>query len=228
MSILIIGSVSSGKSTYLKSLIGMIQRRNEQITRAISARIFLDDVEVSISSILYRLEDDETRIKRIEKEFFADIQKLYGDYRRYGIDVNAQLEHKYKDFSEQFEQKTSQRFELNELHNQVQECRNIFATIIRYRFHLILEKILRSKGEVRQKPPLISSLKFIFILIKNQFLILQRFFDIQWIELNNLQRTSWGKKLRKRPSICQQIIIGNEIERYMQNRIHPDKMMCYQ
>lgn len=225
MSILIIGSVSSGKSTYLNSLVGMIQKR---MTRAISARIFLDGVEVSISSILYRLEDDETRIKRIEKEFFADIQKLYGDYRRYGIDVNAQLEHKYKDSSEQFEQKTSQRFELNELHNQVQECRNIFATIIRYRFHLILEKILRSKGEVRQKPPLISSLKFIFISIKNQFLILQRFFEIRWRELNNLQRTSWVKKLRKRTSICQQIIIGNEIGRYMQNRIHPDKMICYQ
>ena len=224
MSILIMGSVSSGKSTYLNSLVGMIQKR---MTRAISARIFLDGVEVSISSILYRLEDDETRIKRIEKEFFADIQKLYGDYRRYGIDVNAQLEHKYKDSSEQFEQKTSQRFELNELHNQVQECRNNFATILRYRFHLILEKILRSKGEVRQKPPLFSCLKFIFISIKNQFLILQRFFEIRWRELNSLQRTSWAKKWENRTSICQRICT-KEIDGYMQNRIHPDKMICYQ
>lgn len=225
MEVFVSGGYGSGKSTYLNSLVGMIQKR---MTRAISARIFLDGIEVSISSILYRLEDDETRIKRIEEEFFADIQKRYGDYRRYGIDVNAQLVHKYKDCREQFERRTNQRFELNELHNQVQECRNNFAIIIKYRFHLILEKILRSKGEVRQKPPLISSLKFKFISIKNQFLILQRLFEVQWIEFDNPQRTSWVKKLRKRTSICQQIIIGNEIGRYMQNRIHPDKMICYQ
>ena len=225
MEVFVSGGYGSGKSTYLNSLVGMIQKR---MTRAISARIFLDGVEVSISSILYRLEDDETRIKRIAEEFFADIQKRYGDYRRYGIDVNAQLVHKYKDCLEQFERRTNQRFELNELHNQVQECRNNFAIIIKYRFHLILEKILRSKGEVRQKPLLISSLKFEFISIKNQFLILQRLFEVQWIEFDNPQRTSWVKKLRKRTSICQQIIIGNEKGRYMKNRIHPDKMICYQ
>ena len=93
---------------------------------------------------------------------------------------------------------------------------------------MILDKILRSKGEVRQKPPLFSSLKFKFISIMNQFLILQRFFEIRWRELNNLQRTSWVEKLRKRTSICQQIIIGNEIDRYMQNKIYPNKMICYQ
>lgn len=224
MRILIIGSVRSGKTSFLTSMIGKLQRRYEKI----APKIFMNDIEVSISSLLLELEDDETRIKRIEKEFLADIQKRYGGFRRYGIEENAQMEHKYKDSCEQFERRTRQRFELNELHNQVQGCRNIFVTIIRYRFHLILEKILRSKGEVRQNPPLISRLKFIFISIKNQFLILQRFFEIRWRELNNLQRTSWVEKLRKRTSICQQIIIGNEIDRYMQNKIYPNKRICYQ
>ena len=172
---LVIGTCGSGKTSFLNSLIEYEQRK-ERMIRTVINQIFSYNIEINLDSILFRLEDDETRIKRIEKEFFADIQKLYGDFRRYGIEENAQLEHKYKDSCEQFEIRTSQRFELNELHNQVQECRNKFATIITYRFHMILDKILRSKGEVRQKPPLFSSLKFKFISIMNQFLILQRFF----------------------------------------------------
>lgn len=196
---LVVGGYGSGKTSFLNSLIEYEQRM-EGMTRAIINQIFSRNIEINLDSIFFRLEDDETRIKKIEKEFFADIQKLYGDYRRYGIDVNTQLVHKYKDYREQFEHRTIQRFELNELHNQFQECRSIFAKVNRYRFHMILDRILRSKGEVRQKPPLINSLKFVFILIENQFIVLQRFFDMRWREFNNLKMTS----------IFQQVSIGKE------------------
>lgn len=195
----------------------------EKHIRAFTQKLFEElDFACELQRVLIALEDDETKARRIEKEFFADIQKLYG-YHACMEKIRHQLQN--PEAGESFKLNKiiqTESVELNGLCVQAQRPEYPMPAKNESRFRLIRKKKTCSKGEVRQKPPLRCILELLLQTLERTLKILEEKIQKQWEEWRypqNRVRKIWTEPYQE--SI-------RKLQRYRNNKIHPEATLKFQ
>lgn len=159
-------------------------------------------------------EDDETKMRRIENEFFTDIQKLYGYHA-------CMLKHQLAGHETRKIFKPVKIIQTNFVKqevvcNQIQSPEYPVPVKNESRFRFIRKKESCSKEEVRLKPPLRCILELLFQTLERTLKSLEEIMQKQWKEWQypqNRVRTNWMEPYQE----CRR-----KYQRYENNKIHPE------
>lgn len=204
-------------------LMGSIAEEREKYVRAITKKLF-DAIEFTceLHHALISLEDDETKMRRIEREFFADIQKLYG-YHACMEKIRHQLQN-----SEAGNTRILNKIiltpsvEWNELCVQDTSLEYPMTAKNESRFRLIRKKPSCFKRKVRLKPPLRCILDLLLQTLERTLKISEEKMQKQWEKWQypqNRVRNIWTEIYRKS---------RQQLERYKNNKIHPEALSRFQ
>ena len=214
--------MSESRERNIGTMVSIAVEREKRI-RAFTQKLFEElDFACELQRVLIALEDDETKARRIEKEFFADIQKLYG-YHACMEKIRHQLQN--PEARESFKLNKIIQIEsvgLNGLCVQVQRPEYPMPAKNESRFRFIRKKETCSKGEVRLKPPLRCILELLSQTLERTLKISEEKMQNQWEKWRypqNRVRKIWTESYQE--SI-------RKLQRYRNNKIHTEALIKLQ
>ncbi len=195
----------------------------EKHIRAFTQKLFEElDFACELQRVLIALEDDETKARRIEKEFFADIQKLYGYHACMEGKIHQLPDHETGKVFKPVKIIWTGSVKLDAVCNQAQRLEYPMPAKNESRFRFIRKKETCSKGEVRLKPPLRCILELLLQTLERTLKILEEKIQKQWEEWRypqNRVRKIWTEPYQE--SI-------RKLQRYRNNKIHPEALNKFQ
>ncbi len=214
--------MSESRVRNIGTMVSIAVEREKHI-RAFTQKLFEElDFACELQRVLIALEDDETKARRIEKEFFSDIQKLYG-YHACMEKIRHQLSgHEIRECFKLNKIKQTDTKKLNISCNQAQRPEYPMPAKSESRFRLIRNKKTCSKGEVRLKPPLRCILELLLQTLERTLKILEEKIQKQWEEWRYPQNRV--RKIWREP--YQESI--RKLQRYRNNKIHPEALIKFQ
>lgn len=228
MNVVVIGAVRTGKTTIINALLGTYEQKTrnveaildrikearENYIRALTKKLFDEfDFANELHQAFITLEDDETKIRKIEKEFFTDIQKLYSYH---ACMIKHQLaRHETRKIFKPVQIIQTNFIKLREVCNQIQIPEYSAPVKNESRFRVIRKKESCSKEEVRLKPPLRCILELLFQTLERTLKSLEERMLKQWKEWRDPQnrvRRNWTEPYQE----CRR-----KFQRYENGKIHP-------
>ena len=226
MNIVIIGECKTGKSTLINALLGTyeLKKRNveaildrieearENYIRALTRQIIFDFAN-ELHQAFITLENDETKIRKIENEFFTDIQKFYS-YHAWMI-KHQLARHETRKIFKPVKIIQTNFVQQEVICNQIQSPEYPIPIKSESRFRVIRKKESCSKEEVRLKPPLRCILELLFQTLERTMKSLEELIQKQWKEWRypqNRVRMNWIEPYQESK---------RKFQRYENRKIHP-------
>ena len=214
--------MSESRERNIGTMVSIAVEREKHI-RAFTQKLFEElDFACELQRVLIALEDDETKARRIEKEFFADIQKLYGYHACMEGKMHYLPGHETGKVFKPVKIIWTGFVKQDAVCNQVQRPEYPMPAKNESRFRLIRNKKTCSKGEVRLKPPLRCILELLLQTLERTLKILEEKIQKQWEEwrypqnrVRKIWTESYQESIRKR-------------QRYRNNKIHPEVLIKFQ
>lgn len=207
----------------VEAFIIRMEEERENFVRALTKSLFdAFDFAEEVHSAFVLLEDDETKARRIEKEFFADIQKLYG-YHACMEKIIHQLQNPEAGESRILNNIIrTESVKLDVVCNQAQSLEYPMPAKNESRFRFIRNKKTCSKGEVRLKPPLRCIWELLLQTLERTLKISEEKMQKQWEKWQYPQ-----KRVRKIWTELYQES-RQKLQRYRNNKTHPEAILKFQ
>ena len=224
--ICVMGTFQKGKSTLINALLGTyelkkknvevildrIEEARENYIRALTRQIIFDFAN-ELHQAFITLENDETKIRKIENEFFTDIQKFYSYH---ACMIKHQLaRHETGKIFKPVKIIQTNFVKLSKICNKIQNQENPMTVKSESKFRVIRKKESCSKEEVRLKPPRRCILELLFQTLERTLKSLEEIIQKQWKEWQypqNRVRINWIETYQESK---------RKFQRYENRKIHP-------